>query len=224
MLKELKKRWEVRLHQVLTEDEISRIMLANEEARLESLKTGHRATMIEWMIFNTSFWGLRISESAFLECGQIYLDGDISCLDLRETKFSKPRDVYIGPIFSQYLREYLAWKKLQGDPIDRHAPFFYSRPSKTFMTAEGLRKAFKRAIARGNISKHPTPHSGRHSLASHMAGQFLRLVQKELGHSSLATTEIYIHVLDPKIKDFVDEYERIIYSGLEKKKIKGDKV
>ena len=203
------------MHQVLTQDEIAKIALANFAAKEAAIKANDRTPVIEWMIFNTSCWGLRISESSHLKCGQLYLTAGVSHIDLRHTKGGKPRDVFIGPVFSQFLLEYLDWKKAYGEPVTQNAPFFLSPATKSFMTAEGLRKAFKRAILRGEIGRTVTPHSGRHTFGTHMAQGFLKLVQKELGHTSLATTEVYIHILNPQIQEFVSRYESILYSSLQ---------
>ena len=208
-----KKRWEVRLHQVLTKEELAKITVANFLAKETALKTRNRAIVIEWMILNTSLWGLRISESAHLKCGQVFLGQNIAHLDLRITKGGKPRDVFIGPVFALLLNEYLTWKKTMGDPIDATAPFFLSRRTGGCMTAEGLRKAFKRAVRRG-IERKVTPHAGRHTLGTHMSRVDLRMVQKILGHSSLATTEVYAHVLNPHIQEFVTQYENLLYAAL----------
>lgn len=217
-----KKRWEVRLHQILTQEEIAKVMLANYLAKEEAIKTKKRTPIIEFMVWNSSLWGLRIQESANLECQQVYLaqdPGQYSHIDLRKTKGSKPRDVYIGPLFSCFVREYLEWKKTIGEPTSKGAPFFYSSSKKTFMSTEGLRKAFKRAILRGQIEKKATPHSGRHTMGSHMVPKgFIKIVKDELGHSSLATTDIYTHVLDSHIVEFVLSYEEILYSILKTRK------
>ncbi len=65
--------WEVRLHQILTPLEIAEILLVNYFEREQAIKTGKRPAVIDWMIFNTSLWGLRISESVNLLCGQVHL-------------------------------------------------------------------------------------------------------------------------------------------------------
>ena len=208
-----KKRWEVRWHQVLTKEELAQITVANALAKEEALKTNDRSTIIEWMILNTSLWGLRISESAHLKCGQVFLGENAAHLDLRITKGGKPRDVFIGPVFATFLTEYLAWKKTVGDPVDANAPFFLSKRTGDCMTAEGLRKAFKRAVHRG-IERKVTPHAGRHTLGTHMSRVDLKMVQKILGHSSLATTEVYAHVLNPHIQEFVEQYETLLYAAL----------
>ena len=262
--------WEVRLHQILTPLEIAQVLLVNYFEKDQATKSGVRTSVIEWMIFNTSLWGLRISESANLLCGQIHLipvlektqssqnNGHLtqpvldllkkltkegkpeqsqgiktflydlavkeceeitSHIDLKSTKYSMPRDVYIGPLFAKFLQEYLTWKKESGEPVESDSPFFFcpyrKEKNRGFYTPQGLRKSFKRAIQKSGIFKEATPHIGRHTFASNMATKDIKRTQKQLGHRNLATTNIYTHLLDSKNKEFVSSYEKIVYAGLE---------
>lgn len=217
MKTKLKTPWQIRLHQVLSKDELAAIFAANFLAKEKALQTGNRGVIIEWMILNTSLWGLRISESANLKCGQVFLGENAAHFDLRIAKGGKPRDVYIGPLLVCFLDEYLRWKRSVGDPVDQAAPFFLSRRTGVCMTDEGLRKAFKRAIRRG-IERKVTPHAGRHTMGTHMAPVNIKMVQKMLGHSTLATTEVYTHVLDAHIQSFVGQYEDLLYAALKGQK------
>ncbi len=142
-----------------------------------------------------------------------------SHIDLRTTKGDKPRDVYIGPIMSHLIREYLDWKEMRGEPVGANDPFFFCPYSKNnhsgFYTPQGLRKAFKRAVKKSGISKNAHPHMSRHTYGAQMGRKDLKKTQKQLGHANIATTDIYTHLCDPQNSKFASSYEKVFYFGLE---------
>ena len=77
--------WEVRLHQILTPLEIAQVLLINYFEKEQAIVSKSRSEVIEWMIFNTSLWGLRISESTNLLCGQIHLMPVVEKTPIRQT-------------------------------------------------------------------------------------------------------------------------------------------
>jgi integrase/recombinase XerD len=66
----------------------------------------------------------------------------------------------------------------------------------------------KRLAEKAGIKKHVSPHTFRHSFASHMVnrGANLRVVQEMLGHESITTTEIYTHLNDTKLRETIKQF------------------
>jgi integrase/recombinase XerD len=148
--------------------------------------------------------GLRVSELIHLKIQDIHLDaGFVRVFG----KGSKERVVPIG---------FHARKKLQHYMNDTRAVLLKSRVSAYLfvtrsakpMTRQGFWKLIKRYAVQAGIQKPITPHSLRHSFASHLlaGGADLRSVQMMLGHADISTTQIYTHVAREHLKKIHAKY------------------
>ena len=135
--------------------------------------------------------GLRVSEAVGLKIREIYFrEGFVRITG----KGDKQRLVPMGDMASEALQSYL---QARPEPDDGNSAAY------VFLNARGGRLsrvgAFNivraRALAAG-VTKHISPHSLRHSFATHLIanGADLRAVQEMLGHESILTTEIYTHI------------------------------
>lgn len=131
--------------------------------------------------------GLRVSELTHLRIEDI--DSRRMVVHVRHAKGSKERLVMLSPRLLSQLREY--WK------IERPRPFLFpgSEPGVP-MSCSSIRLIVKRAAAKGRITKAVHPHTLRHCFGTHLleAGVDLRTIQLLMGHRSLRTTAIYLHV------------------------------
>jgi integrase/recombinase XerD len=144
--------------------------------------------------------GCRASEVSFLRTSDVHLDeGYCRC----RGKGDKERMVPLGQRAIAAVREYLDHERRE--VVERHP----AAGGWLLLTARGLRlrreriwELVKRYAARANTPSNISPHTLRHSFATHLlaGGADLRQVQEMLGHASIATTQIYTHVDPARLK------------------------
>lgn len=170
---------------VLTLDEVNRMMAAIDLSSNE----GHRNRAMMEMLYGS---GLRVSELVNLPLSKIYLHEHYMLI---EGKGSKQRLVPISPMaeewFGYWLQERATWPY---KPEFKDYAFVnrYGRPLTRAMVFTIVRRLCEKA----GITKTVSPHTLRHSFATHLLqnGADLRVIQQLLGHEDLATTEIYTHL------------------------------
>lgn len=160
------------LPQVLTPDEVSRILLAVDEQ--------YRAIFLLW-----GRLGLRESEALKLKCCNV--DTSSWTILVEDSKMGKSR---LLPIESPDMQAILANCKSSSEGV-----YMFTNP-KTGKPYTDLRKAITRALKKAGVDKHVSPHLFRHSFATALVSMDinLRTVQELLGHSEIATTQIYTHI------------------------------
>ncbi|MBN1493382.1 MAG: site-specific tyrosine recombinase XerD [Candidatus Omnitrophica bacterium] len=148
--------------------------------------------------------GLRVSELASLTLNDINLDGKyVRCIG----KGSKERIVPIGRKAVHALEKYEKIRSKFLKPGSRSDRLFISNKSCGF-TRKGLHDLIKKYARRAGIKKNISPHTIRHSFATHLleGGVDLRIVQELLGHSDISTTQIYTHVSRDRLKKIHKEF------------------
>jgi len=119
-------------------------------------------------------------------------------------KGNKTRWVFLTPSAKKALEDYLPARKQRLDPSDPDAAlalFLNSRGQR--LGVRGVQKIVGRAAARTGLVKNATPHTLRHTFATHLSaeGMDVRVVQELLGHSRLETTQVYTHLSMDRLKD-----------------------
>lgn len=132
--------------------------------------------------------GLRNAEAVRLTVGDI--DGKRRQLRVLFGKGSKHRYVHLPDRPLELLRDYCRQQGIRSG---------YLFPDKNgHINGESLQRAFKKALQASGVGKEATPHTLRHSYATHLLenGEDIRVIKELLGHNSIQTTEIYTHVTD----------------------------
>jgi site-specific recombinase XerD len=154
----------------------------------------------DWAILHVALdSGLRVSEICDLLVGDLLLDPGRASLIVRDGKGHKKRGVRLGEALRRHLSEFLRWKARNGESIDPEAPLFLSARTGDALTRTAVYRLFKQYARAVGIPSRYSIHSCRHTYASllYRASEFnLRLVQKQLGHRSIQTTQVYADVLD----------------------------
>ena len=135
--------------------------------------------------------GLRVSEAVGLRISGLYLDeGFIRIIG----KGNKERLVPLGDMACDAIRNYLDARPQPEGP-DSDDVLFLNRFGKRFSRVSMFKLVKKQALLAG-VNKEISPHTFRHSFATHLVenGADLRVVQEMLGHESITTTEIYTHI------------------------------
>jgi len=143
--------------------------------------------------------GVRVSELITLNLSDISLEmGYIRC----RGKGSKERMVPMGAMAVRGLRDYLAKGRPRIVTNGAEQSLFVNHHGAR-LTRQGFWKIVKKYARDAQISKDITPHTLRHSFATHLLenGADLRSVQEMLGHADISTTQVYTHVTRARLKD-----------------------
>jgi integrase/recombinase XerC len=190
-----------RLPQCLDIQQVSALLEAPDASTL----LGARDKAILETIYSS---GLRISELVALNIED--LDEFSEALRIRG-KGKKERLVPLGNKAAQAIADYLHRRNgsttltAGGSASSRHGAIFVNKSGRR-LSDRSIRRKLIRYLQIAGISAHVSPHTLRHSFATHMlnAGADLRSVQEILGHASLSTTQIYTHLTTTRLKEVYD--------------------
>lgn len=168
------------------------------------LKKNKVTAVKEWAVIDLLIGsGLRVSEVANISCGDIRAGYGESSIFVRNGKGGISRTVQITESLKKHLKQFLKWKQNKGESIDTNAPLFIGQRGQwTSQAIQQIVKKFLKLL--GLYEEGKAVHALRHSYAveyySH-SDHDLRGLQKQLGHSSLQTTQIYADITKEQIQN-----------------------
>lgn len=201
----------VKLAKQKSEETISFLDVQDIEAMLKipdiSTSVGLRNRTILELFFSS---GMRISELTALNADQFTMLKDNSKNRTYELsivgKGKHIRTIFISPRAAEWIRGYLKLRR------DVHKPLFINYRSKDpdnkRLTPRSIQMMISKTAMLAGISKKVTPHTLRHTYATDLLdhGADLRSVQELLGHKNVATTQIYTHVTNKRLRDIHEKF------------------
>ena len=179
-----------KLPTVLTIEEIIKIL----DIKLETPYDYRDKAMLELMYAT----GLRVSELVDLKLQELDL---FNAVVRTMGKGSKERIIPIGDYALDSLKLYI--NKYRPLLIKETTDYVFLNSRGFNISRQSFFKLVKKQMLVNNIKKNISPHTLRHSFATHMLeyGADLKIIQELLGHSDLSTTQIYTHISNKKLKD-----------------------
>lgn len=148
--------------------------------------------------------GLRVSELVDLEINKLFFDDGYIVV---KGKGNKERIVPVSPVSVDLIRDYLPERNMLDIEAGEENIVFLNRRGHR-LTRQMIFTIVKRLASLAGIKKTISPHTLRHSFATHLleGGANLRAIQQMLGHESIATTEIYLHLDSTRLRDEIIMY------------------
>ena len=190
-------KYDRKLPDVLAVDEILRLLDAPDLSK----NNGYRDRTILELLYAT---GMRVTELIDLEVENVNLImGFVKVFG----KGGKERIVPLGDTVIGYFSTYLETVRPQLLKTTVTNALFLNLHGKP-LSRQGIWKMIKQNGIKANINKTLTPHTMRHSFATHLLenGADLRAVQEMLGHSDISTTQLYTHVSKSQIRKMYNEF------------------
>jgi len=194
-MRQFNRKWTLDREKFLSEAEVKKLRRTIEDKALADLQKGRTTWPRFWMAIDlAASAGLRVSEIANLKIENLYLNTREPRMRVTG-KGNRTRDVFISRDLMKHLSSFLEWKRTMDESIDKDDFLLVSSHGKSYST-RALQYAFKVSLNESGLPSYYSIHSLRHSYGTYLYQRTkdLRLVQKQLGHSSIATTTIYADV------------------------------
>jgi site-specific recombinase XerD len=203
--------WRLDERKFLTLDKVRRLRSHCRREKARALRKKEFLGVRDWFLIELGLnTGLRVQELSDLRCGDLLISEDEASLIVRKGKGNKRRPVWLSQSFKESAEDFLAWKRRREHAIDAEAPLLTSEQGER-VTKRALQKAFKRIMQQAGLESHYSIHSLRHTYGTHLlkaGGYNLRLVQEQLGHSSVRITEVYTKLIGSDVKQALGKLYR----------------
>lgn len=182
-----------KLPTVLSVEEVIKLL----DSLDDSTPIHHRNKAMIEMVYGT---GLRVSELVGLKLQDLHLTNKMISV---KGKGNKERIVPINDYANKVLREYIINSRPKLAKPSKDNGYVFLNHLGTPISRQSFFLILKEQCNKAGITKEVSPHTLRHSFATHLleAGTDLRLIQEMLGHEDISTTQIYTHLSNQKLKE-----------------------
>lgn len=186
------------LPDVLTEAQVNLLLSMPNVSK----KLGVRDRAILETLYAT---GLRVSELVNLKLVDLHLS-----MNLIQTigKGDRERIIPISDVAIDWLNQYLKTTRVALLRKRANTAFVFLNAHGRQLTRQAIWQMIKKYVNQAGIKTHVTPHTLRHSFATHLLenGADLRIVQELLGHADISTTQIYTHISHKHLREVYDKF------------------
>lgn len=200
--------WVLKPNKYLSKEQANRLLNVARSRSKQALDQGKKVPVRDFFIIHLALTtGLRVMEIAALNCSDIFLDDRMCSILVRKGKGGKKRLVFFTGPLRKHCRDYMRWKQKTGESTEAEAPLLISSNTGGYMTTRAIQKVFKRCAQKACLDSVYAIHCLRHTYACFLlkaSDWNLRLVQKQLGHARISTTQVYADVMMPDVKKALD--------------------
>ena len=193
--------WILTPDKFLTNDEVQKLSKGCKDAADLARSKRKFNAIRAWMIIDLGLQaGLRVGEISNLEIKDLFIEKGHSHIHVRQGKGNKSRLITIGESLRIHLRRYLKERKSKIQNL-------FTSERSDMMTTSAIQKVVKKVMKLAGLPSHYSVHSLRHTYATLLyksSGNNLRLVQQQLGHSSVQTTTVYANVMSEDVEKAVN--------------------
>ncbi len=200
------KTWSLKREQLLQPDEWRRFAsYLKEKAEIASIRDTFTALQDRAICLFAIYSGLRRSEIADLELEDLHLANVDPFIVVRSGKGDKYREVLISDDCRRLVKQFL---KVRGERSS-HALFIPQRNDR--YTGDGIYRVWKTAMKDAGLPPRSI-HKARHynGMMLYSASKDMRFVQKQLGHSRIVTTQVYVDIVAEDAKDNLDSFDKAL--------------
>ena len=196
--------WIITPDKYLTPEEAKQLRKTCHERATIAKSRGIQAPVRDALIIELALGSrLRVSEMANLKVEDLYLKRGQGSIYVKNGKGGKDRVVDIGSNLKKKILEFLDYRNMNSSYL-----FPSERGEK--MSRSGIQQVFKKWAKKSGLPSHYSIHSLRHTYATNLykaSGYNLRLVQKQLGHSSPSRTQVYADVMNSDVEEALKNLE-----------------